>query len=180
MYCPFCNQKDSRVLESRIADENSSIRRRRECETCKKRFTTYERVESIQLLVVKSSGAREPYTREKLRVGIVTACRKTTVSAQQIDELIESVEFELQRFGKREIASSQLGSLILTRLATLNDVAYVRFASVYRQFQSIQDFVEELQRLKAQDSPIQPPGLPTQTDGPAVSFNPNPSNVAKA
>jgi transcriptional repressor NrdR len=154
VYCPFCNQKDSRVLESRIADENSSIRRRRECENCKKRFTTYERVESIQLLVVKSSGAREPYSREKLRAGIVTACTKTTVSAQQIDELIESVELELQLFGKREIATSQLGGLVLTRLAALNDVAYVRFASVYRQFQSIQDFVQELQRISASESAV--------------------------
>lgn len=152
MYCPFCNQKDSRVLESRIADENSSIRRRRECESCKKRFTTYERIESFQLLVVKSSGAREPYTREKLRAGISTACRKTTVTAQQIDELIESVELELQVLGKREIASSQLGKLVLSRLSALHDVAYVRFASVYRQFQSIDDFVQELQRLAGEDT----------------------------
>lgn len=147
MYCPFCNTKDSRVLESRIAEENSSIRRRRQCEACKKRFTTYERIETIQLLVVKSSGAREPYSREKLGAGISTACRKTTVNAQQIDELIESVELELQLIGKREINSSQLGGLVLERLAALNDVAYVRFASVYRQFQSIEDFVTELQRL---------------------------------
>ena len=152
MYCPFCNQKDSRVLESRIADENSSIRRRRECESCKKRFTTYERVETFQLLVVKSSGAREPYSRDKLRTGIATACRKTTVTAQQIDELIESLEMELQLIGKREIASSQLGKLILNRLSALNDVAYVRFASVYRQFQSINDFVSELQRLGGEDT----------------------------
>jgi transcriptional repressor NrdR len=152
VYCPFCNQKDSRVLESRIADENSSIRRRRECESCRKRFTTYERIESFQLLVVKSSGAREPYTREKLRAGISTACRKTTVTAQQIDELIESVELELQVLGKREIASSQLGKLVLGRLSALHDVAYVRFASVYRQFQSIDDFVQELQRLAGEDA----------------------------
>ena len=147
MYCPFCNQKESRVLESRLADENSSIRRRRECENCKKRFTTYERIESVHLLVVKSSGAREPYSREKLRTGIVTACRKTTVSAQQIDELLDALELDLQVTGKREIASSQLGELILASLAVLNEVAYVRFASVYRQFQSIEDFVAELNRL---------------------------------
>lgn len=154
MFCPFCNQKDSRVLESRLAEENSSIRRRRECESCKKRFTTYERIESIQLLVVKNSGARELYSREKLRAGIVTACRKTTVSAAQIDELIESLELELQLFGKKEISSSQLGELSLARLAILNEVAYIRFASVYRQFQSIEDFVNVLNGLAEQETSI--------------------------
>jgi transcriptional repressor NrdR len=147
VYCPFCQQNDSRVLESRLSEENTSIRRRRECETCKKRFTTYERVESIQVLVIKSSGDREPYSREKLLTGIVTACRKTTVSAAQIQELIEGLELELQILGKKEIQSKQLGELILDRLQLLNEVAYVRFASVYRQFQSVEDFIQELNRL---------------------------------
>lgn len=147
MYCPFCQQKDSRVLESRINDENKSMRRRRECESCKKRFTTYERVESIQVLVVKNSGGREPYSREKLMAGIVTACRKTSVSAEQIEEVLDGLELELQVLGKREIASRQLGELVLSRLKLLNEVAYVRFASVYRQFQSVENFIEELKVL---------------------------------
>ncbi len=150
MYCPFCQQNDSRVLESRLSEENTSIRRRRECESCKKRFTTYERIESIQILVIKSSGDREPYTREKLLTGILTACRKTSVSAAQIEELIDSLELELQILGKREIQSKHLGELILDRLKLLNEVAYVRFASVYRQFQSVEDFIQELNRLAQQ------------------------------
>lgn len=147
MYCPFCKEKESRVLESRVSDENTSIRRRRECEVCKKRFTTYERFESIQLLVVKSSGSREPYSREKLLTGIVTACCKTSVNAKQIEDLIDGLELELQILGKREISSRQLGELVLSRLRLLNEVAYVRFASVYRQFQSIEDFIRELNSL---------------------------------
>ncbi len=147
MHCPFCQQNESRVLESRISDENKAIRRRRECESCKKRFTTYERIESIQILVVKASGGREPYSREKIKAGIVTACRKTTVSADQIEELIDGLELELQILGKREISSSQLGQLLLARLKLMNEVAYVRFASVYRQFQSVEDFILELKRL---------------------------------
>ena len=147
MYCPFCREKDSRVLESRLSEENSSIRRRRECESCQKRFTTYERIESIQLLVIKNHGGREPYSREKLMTGIVTACRKTTVSAQQIAEMLDGLELELQILGKREIQSSQMGQLVLSRLRLLNEVAYVRFASVYRQFQSVEDFIGELNKI---------------------------------
>lgn len=149
MFCPFCNQRDSRVLESRLADENSSIRRRRHCESCNMRFTTYERVESLQISIVKSSGRREPYIREKLRTGIGTACAKTTVTAEQIDDLIDKVELELQALGKREIQSRFLGEIVLSRLQEMNEVAYVRFASVYRQFQSIEDFISELNSLAA-------------------------------
>lgn len=147
MHCPFCQQNESRVLESRMSDENKAIRRRRECELCKKRFTTYERIESIQILVVKASGGREAYSREKIKAGIVTACRKTTVSADQIEDLIDGMELELQILGKREISSSQLGQLVLSRLKLMNEVAYVRFASVYRQFQSVEDFIREMKRL---------------------------------
>lgn len=147
MYCPFCNHKDSRVLESRLTGENSSVRRRRECEDCQKRFTTYERVETIQLLVVKSSGAREPYNREKLHAGVSSAAAKTMVTAEEVDNLVDSVENELAAWGKREVNSSTLGDLVLARLRTLNHVAYVRFASVYKQFQSIDDFIAELKSL---------------------------------
>lgn len=148
LYCPFCNHKDSRVLESRLTAENSSVRRRRECEACSKRFTTYERAETIQLLVIKSSGAREPYTKEKLRDGVSRACAKTMVTAEDIDNLVDSVEGELAGAAKREVMSSALGDLVLLRLRTLNEVAYVRFASVYKAFQSIEDFIDELNHLK--------------------------------
>ena len=147
MYCPFCQHRNSRVLESRQAGEISSVRRRRECEACSRRFTTFERVEAFQLLIVKASGAREPYTAEKLRDGIARACAKTSVRAEQIDELLEAVEAELQAGGKREVPSSLLGELVLNKLRNFNEVAYVRFASVYRQFQSIQDFIAELDLL---------------------------------
>lgn len=125
-----------------------SIRRRRECESCKKRFTTYERIESFQILVIKNSGNREPYSRDKLLAGIATACCKTAINAEEIELLIDSIEHELQVIGKREIHSSKLGELVLSRLKALNSVAYVRFASVYRQFQSVDDFVSELKELE--------------------------------
>ena len=125
-----------------------SVRRRRECEGCGKRFTTYEKLEVIQFLVVKRSGIREPYTREKLRAGLSRACAKTTVTAEQIDDLVDSVENELLATGRREVSSSMLGEIALTCLSRLDQVAYVRFASVYRQFRSIEDFISELTRLK--------------------------------
>jgi transcriptional repressor NrdR len=158
MLCPFCNAKDSRVLESRLAGENS-VRRRRQCETCNKRFTTYERVEVMQLLVIKRSGSREPYTREKLRAGVSRACSKTMVTAEQIDDLVDSVEAELAADGKREVTATNLGEIALAKLRNLDQVAYVRFASVYRQFRSIEDFVAELHLLTGQsDSGSSPQG----------------------
>jgi transcriptional repressor NrdR len=147
MICPFCNQKDSRVLESRLTSENS-VRRRRQCEHCDKRFTTYERLEVIQLLVVKRSGNREPYTREKFQAGVARAAAKTMITAEQVDDLVESVENELASLGKRELPSTLLGELALARLGKLDHVAYVRFASVYRQFRSIDDFISELNTLR--------------------------------
>ena len=148
MFCPFCNHRDSRVLESRLTNDNS-VRRRRECENCDKRFTTYEKLETVQFLVVKRSGIREPYTREKLRAGISRACSKTTVTAEQIDDLVDSIESELLATGRREVASTLLGEVGLRLLSDLDQVAYVRFASVYRQFRSIEDFIAELSLLSA-------------------------------
>ncbi|MBI1270114.1 transcriptional repressor NrdR [bacterium] len=147
MFCPYCQMKDSRVLESRVTGEKA-VRRRRECESCGKRFTTYERVEVMQILVMKRSGGREPYSREKLRAGISRACAKTNVTAEEIDDLVDSVENEMATLGKREIPASTVGELALKLLSKLDEVAYVRFASVYRQFQSMEDFVSELRRLK--------------------------------
>lgn len=151
MFCPFCNHRESRVLESRLTTENS-VRRRRECEGCGKRFTTYEKLETIQFLVVKRSGIREPYTRDKLRAGLSRACAKTTVSAEQIDDLVDSVENELMASGRREVPSTLLGELALSFLSNLDQVAYVRFASVYRQFRSIDDFIAELNALRINSS----------------------------
>jgi transcriptional repressor NrdR len=155
MFCPFCNHRESRVLESRLTTENS-VRRRRECEGCGKRFTTYEKLEVIQFLVVKRSGIREPYTRDKLRAGLSRACAKTTVTAEQIDDLVDTVENELLASGRREVSSSMLGEIALTCLARVDQVAYVRFASVYRQFRSIEDFISELTRLKDEGSGPRP------------------------
>ena len=136
MLCPFCNSENSRVLESRATEEASSIRRRRECENtaCNKRFTTYERVEVMPVLVVKRSGAREPYSREKLRSGIVRACEKTQITANQIDNILDDIENELAKEGKREVSSANIGKHVLSQLKDLDQIAYVRFASVYRQF----------------------------------------------
>ena len=147
MNCPFCDHQDSRVLESRLSQENS-IRRRRECEKCGKRFTTYERLEAMQTLIIKRSGRREPYSREKFRAGIVRAVIKTTITAEQIDELVDSIENELAALNKQEVKSSFLGELAMARLKDLDQVAYVRFASVYRQFKSIKDFIEEMKVLQ--------------------------------
>lgn len=162
MFCPFCQKKDSRVLESRLTGENA-VRRRRECEACGKRFTTYERVEVMQMLVVKRSGSREPYSREKLQAGVNRACAKTAVTAEQIDDLVDQVENELLAMGKREVAASTLGELALKFLSELNDVAYVRFASVYRQFRSVEDFVSELSTLK--DAQVDAPPAATIYSG---------------
>ena len=150
MLCPFCHSENSRVLESRTTEEGSSIRRRRECENsnCSKRFTTYERIEVMPVLVVKRSGEREPYSREKLRLGLVRACEKTLINAAQIDSIIENIENELIIQGKREVNSYLIGELILNELKDLDQIAYVRFASVYRQFRSIDDFIKELQELQ--------------------------------
>ncbi len=133
-----------------MTEESTTIRRRRECEnsSCGKRFTTYERVEVMPVLVVKRSGEREPYSREKLRSGIVRACEKTPITAEQIDNAIDNIENELAKQVKREVNSTLLGKLVLTELRELDQVAYVRFASVYRQFKSVKDFIEELEELQ--------------------------------
>ena len=154
MFCPFCNSENSRVLESRTTDEGTCIRRRRECEStaCAKRFTTYERIEVMPVLVVKRSGEREPYSREKLRSGLIRACEKTLITAEQIENVIDGIENELAKQGKREVSSAVLGKLVLAELRDLDQVAYVRFASVYRQFRSIDDFIKELQDLQSDKS----------------------------
>ena len=149
MRCPYCQHTDSRVLESRSTESGQSVRRRRECLRCKHRFTTYERIEFVPLTVVKRDGNRESFDRSKLLRGIVRACEKTGIPQRRLEVLVEEIEAELQqRFG-REVNSHQVGELVLRYLRGESEVAYVRFASVYRQFQGIRDFVETLDHLQS-------------------------------
>jgi transcriptional repressor NrdR len=148
MRCPFCQFPDNRVLESRSAESGQSVRRRRECLRCSRRFTTYERIEFVPVTVLKRSNERESFDRSKLLRGIVRACEKTDVASSQIEAIVDEIESELQQRTTREVSSTEIGELVLDRLQGLNEVAYVRFASVHRQFQGIRDFVEALNHLK--------------------------------
>lgn len=147
MLCPFCSYENSKVLESRTTADKSSIRRRRECERCAKRFTTYERTERMPVLVIKRNGDREDYSREKLMNSIKKACHKCDLKFEQIEELVESIELELANIGRREISSTMLGKLILDRLKNLKKVAYLRYSSVYNQFNEPEDFLIEAKNL---------------------------------
>jgi transcriptional repressor NrdR len=148
MQCPFCQHPNNRVLESRSAESGRSIRRRRECLLCERRFTTYERIEYVPITVIKRSEERELFERSKLLRGVVRACEKTGVSTQVMESLVDDIEAELQQRANREIASVEIGELVLRRLQSINEVAYVRFASVYRQFQGIRDFADTLSQLQ--------------------------------
>lgn len=143
MLCPFCNCENSKVLESRTTAERSSIRRRRECEHCTKRFTTYERVELMPVMVLKKDGSKEDYSSEKIFNSIKRACYKSNVSMAQMEEILESVENDLLNSGKRDITSNTIGKLILDKLKIVEQVAYIRYASYYNQFTKPEDFIEE-------------------------------------
>jgi transcriptional repressor NrdR len=147
MRCPFCRIDNDRVIDSRATNDGFSIRRRRECLHCKRRFTTSERVEEMNLKVVKRKGVREPFSREKVRLGIEKACWKRPISDEQIDAAVARVETEIVAQYENELTSTELGELVMKELARLDQVAYVRFASVYRQFKDVQDFVQELQPM---------------------------------
>ncbi|WP_182201055.1 transcriptional regulator NrdR [Paraliobacillus salinarum] len=147
MRCPNCNDKHTRVLDSRPIEEGHSIRRRRECEACEFRFTTFERTEEIPLIVVKKEGIREAFSREKLIRGLIKACEKRPVALEQLEELALDVEKELRNNGVSEIASKEVGELVMKRLSSIDEVAYVRFASVYRQFKDISVFLDELKDI---------------------------------
>ncbi len=144
MKCPNCEYKSTRVLDSRPIDEGKTIRRRRECDSCNYRFTTFERVEEIPLIVVKKEGMREEFSREKLKRGLLKACEKRPVSVEQIEQIAFDVERELRNQGNSEVMSEDVGEMIMERLADVDEVAYVRFASVYRQFKDINVFMKEL------------------------------------
>ena len=147
MKCPYCGKENTRVVDSRPVDEDNSIRRRRVCDSCEKRFTTYEKVESIPVMVVKKDQSRELYDRSKILNGVTIACRKRKVSLQQMNSLVDSVETEVFNRENKEIESSEIGELVMDRLKDLDPVAYVRFASVYREFKDVNTFMDELKKL---------------------------------
>ncbi|MGL4523408.1 MAG: transcriptional regulator NrdR [Bacilli bacterium] len=147
MRCPSCQFNGTRVLDSRPVDEFCSIRRRRECERCQFRFTTFEKVENVPLVVVKKDGMREAFKSDKILRGLLKACEKRPISLEQLEEITGQVEREVRHMGASEIASDEIGRMVMDRLSTIDDVAYVRFASVYRQFKDINVFIEELKEL---------------------------------
>ena len=147
MKCPYCGNSESKVVDSRPTEEAAAIRRRRECEKCSKRFTTYEKIEEMPLIIVKKDGRREIYERHKLLNGLLRACEKRPVSITQIEGIADEIEKELYNLMEKEIDSKKIGEMVMNRLKKIDDVAYVRFASVYRQFKDINTFLEELNKL---------------------------------
>lgn len=144
MKCPYCFHTDSKVIDSRPTDENEKIRRRRECLLCQRRFTTYEIVETTPVMVVKKDGSREAFDRDKLFVGILRSCEKRQVSLQSLEQAVDAIQSAIQNSLDREVASAKIGELAMQHLKALDEVAYVRFASVYRQFKDVNSFMEEL------------------------------------
>ncbi len=147
MKCPYCNHENTRVIDSRPAEDNNSIRRRRICDECGRRFTTYEKVDTIPLIVIKKDNNREAYDRQKIEAGILRACHKRPVSAVEINRLVDSVETDISKREEKEISSRVIGEMVMSRLKNLDEVAYVRFASVYRQFKDVHTFMEELGKI---------------------------------
>ena len=147
MKCPYCGHLESKVVDSRPADEGASIRRRRECLSCRKRFTTYETMESLPLMVIKKDGSRQSFDRGKVMRGLIRACEKRPLSYQDLEGVVAEIEHVLQNQIDREVSSSQIGELVLERLKKLDEVAYVRFASVYREFKDIHSFMAELDQF---------------------------------
>ena len=147
MKCPFCSQENTRVIDSRPAEDNNSIRRRRQCDQCKKRFTTYEKIEAIPLVVIKKDNNREPYDRSKIEAGVFRSCHKRPISVSQINALVDEVENMIFNLEEKEVSSSKIGEILMDRLKELDPVAYVRFASVYREFKDVNTFMDELKKI---------------------------------
>lgn len=147
MKCPFCSYSDSRVLESRPTEEGSAIRRRRECLSCRERFTTYERVETVPLMVIKKDGTRQEFDRSKILQGVIKASEKRPVPLARLEQMVNDIEQRLRNSMEQEVSSKTIGEMVMNELKQIDQVAYVRFASVYRQFKDIQSFLEELQTL---------------------------------
>ncbi|ODM25696.1 transcriptional regulator NrdR [Clostridium sp. Bc-iso-3] len=147
MKCPYCGFIEDKVIDSRPTDEGSAIRRRRECSKCSKRFTTYEKVESLPIMVIKKDKSRQTFNREKLLNGVLRACEKRPVSIGQLEKLVEDIESQICNSLQREVTSKHIGEMVMAKLKNLDEVAYVRFASVYRQFKDINTFMDELRKL---------------------------------
>lgn len=147
MHCPFCDYPDSKVVDSRASEESNAIRRRRECLVCQKRFTTYERIEETPLIVIKKDGRREPFDRQKILNGLIKACEKRPVSIGAMEKLVDAIERDLRNRMDQEVKSAMIGELVMEGLQAIDPVAYVRFASVYRQFKDLDIFMQELQNL---------------------------------
>ena len=147
MKCPYCSFDEDKVIDSRPTDEGATIRRRRECLSCHKRYTTYEKVEDMPIMVIKKDSSRQPYDREKLRKGILRACEKRSISMNQIEKILDVIEGQINNSLEREVTSEFIGELVMENLRELDEVAYVRFASVYRQFKDINTFMNELNKL---------------------------------
>lgn len=151
MRCPFCGDEDTRVVDSRPVDEDNSIRRRRQCAACSRRFTTYEKIETVPLIVIKKDNNREPYDRSKIEAGIVRSCHKRPISAEQIKKVVDEVENDIFNKEEREVSAMLIGEIVMDKLKDLDPVAYVRFASVYREFKDVETFMDELKKLLEAD-----------------------------
>jgi transcriptional repressor NrdR len=151
MKCPFCGHEEDKVVDSRTSKEGQAVRRRRECLKCEKRYTTYEYIETVPLTIIKNDQRREPFERQKLLQGILSACKKRPISRETIDGIVDRIEDHFQKLSKTEIPSSEIGKLVMNELFKLDDVAYVRFASVYRKFKDKDEFVSEVKELDARE-----------------------------
>ena len=151
MKCPYCGYKEDKVVDSRATAEESAVRRRRECLKCGKRYTTYEYIEEVSLMVIKKDNLREPFDRKKVLAGVIRACEKRPISIEKMEEIVTQVERAIQKKSDREVSSSRIGELVMDRLKGLDDVAYVRFASVYRQFKDVGQFMVELKDILGKD-----------------------------
>ena len=160
MRCPFCENPDTKVIDSRPTEEGHAIRRRRECENCKKRFTTYEKVEEIPLVVIKKDGSREVFDRNKVLNGILKACEKRPVSLEVIEGIVSDIERGLNNMMEKEVKSNMIGEVIMDHLMEIDEVAYVRFASVYRQFKDVNTFIAEIEKLVNKGKPAANPARP--------------------
>lgn len=154
MRCPFCGSEENKVVDSRPSREGQAVRRRRECLSCKKRFTTYEYVERFPIMVIKSDGRREPFSRDKLMGGIELSCKKRPISMDQIETMVNDIETNVGSLSKMEVPSSKIGEMVMESLKKLDDVSYVRFASVYRQFKDKKEFLEELMNMFDQEREV--------------------------
>ncbi len=152
MKCPFCGNLEDKVVDSRLSAEGNSIRRRRECLKCERRFTTYERIEEAPLMVVKKDSRREPFERKKILAGLVKACEKRPISMESLEQLVDKIEFTLQKNYEKEVKSKEIGELVIKMLQELDEIAYVRFASVYRQFKDVSQFMREIKGLSDKEA----------------------------